>query len=106
MVDYKLIGSRIKETRIRAQLTQEYVSEQAGITTVYLSKIENGKVHPTIDTLSSICDVINCDLGRILLDTASESNNYQSETVVRLFHSCSSDVKPIVIKLLEQLAKI
>ena len=106
MVDYKLIGSRIKEIRIKEQLTQDYVSEQAGITTVYLSKIENGKVRPTIDTLSAICDVINCDLGTILLNVASESNNYQSETVVKLFHSCSSDVKPIAIKLLEQLAKL
>ena len=106
MVDYKLIGTRIKEKRTKAKLTQEYVSEKTGITAVYLSKIENGKVKPTIDTLSAICDTVNCDIGSVLLNSASESDQYQNETVVRLFRACSAEVKPIALNLLEQLSKL
>lgn len=106
MVDYKLIGARIKKMRINSKMTQEYVSEKAGITTVYLSKIENGKVKPTIDTLANICDIINCDIGSVLLNSVSESDQYQNETIVRLFRACSADVKPIAINLIEQLSKL
>ena len=106
MVDYKLIGSRIKKFREQKGLTQERVAESVGITSVYLSKIENGKVHPTLDTLSVICDVLSCDLGALLLYTASESDQYENERVVKLFRACSANVKPIAIQLLDSLSKI
>lgn len=106
MIDYKLIGSRLKSERNATQLTQEIVAERANITTVYLSKIENGKVYPTLNTLSTICTVIGCDLGAVLLNSASESNDYQSEQVVQLFHACSPDVKPIALELLKGLSKL
>ena len=38
MVDYQLIGSRLKQQREKQRLTQEAVAEKADITTVYLSK--------------------------------------------------------------------
>lgn len=106
MVDYKLIGSRLKFEREAKQLTQETVAEQADITTVYLSKIENGKVHPTLNTLSAICTVVGCDLGAVLLNSTSESKDYQSEMVVQLFHACSPEVKPIALELLKGLSKL
>ena len=106
MIDYKLIGSRIKKQRELLGLTQEVLSERVEITTVYLSKIENGKVHPTLETLSAICGALNCDIGKIFLDTESESDRYQSETVVQLFRKCSPSVKPIALRLLEDLAAL
>ena len=76
------------------------------ITVVYLSKIENGKVRPTLDTLSYICSSLNCDLVEVLLNVTSESNKYQNEYVIKMFNACSSHVKPIALNLLEQLSKL
>ena len=42
-IDYLMIGKRLKEYRVAAQLTQEKAAEAANITSVYLSRIENGK---------------------------------------------------------------
>lgn len=106
MVDYALIGFRLKEKREAFGLTQETVAEKADITVVYLSKIENGKVRPTLNTLNAICAVYGCDLGEILLNTSTESNQYQSEQVIRLFSACKPDVKPIALELLKQLTKL
>ena len=106
MVDFKLIGSRIKARREARDMTQAQVAELAEITAVYLSKIENGKVRPTLNTLSVICSILDCDLGEILLNITSESNQYQNERIVTLFQSCSPNVKPIALKLLEQLSEL
>ena len=106
MVDYKLIGSRLKEKREASGMTQEAVAEKVDITVVYLSKIENGRVRPTLNTLSAICGVLCCDLGEILLNISTESNRYQSERVIQLFNSCKPEVKPIALELLGQLAKL
>lgn len=106
MIDYKVIGFRIKQQRTKLNMTQDTLAELVDITTVYLSKIENGHVHPTLDLLSSICSILNCDLGTILLDISPASNNYQNERVIQLFNSCSPQVKPIALELLEKLSKI
>ncbi len=106
MVDYKLIGSRIKQKRENLKFTQEFVAEKSDITSVYLSKMENGKVRPTLDTLSEICAVIKIDLGSLLLNSVSESNHYQTERIVQIFNACSPRVKPIALELLEQLSKL
>ena len=106
MVDYKLIGGRIKSGRIMKNLTQEYVAEKANITTVYLSKIENGHVHPTIDVLASICNTLNYDLGSIFTHVSPSSDKYQYEKIVKLFNSLKPDVKPIALNLLEQLKNL
>ena len=45
-------------------ITQEDAAERAGITVVYLSKIENGRVHPTLDLLDRLCCVLEYDLAR------------------------------------------
>ena len=60
-IDYAMIGKRLKESRRTAKLTQEKVAEAADITTVYLSKIENGKVTPTLDTLDAVCAAVDAE---------------------------------------------
>ncbi len=41
-LDYKAIGKRVKIARIRADLTQEELSEKAGLSTTHMSNIETG----------------------------------------------------------------
>ena len=106
MVDYKVIGLRLKTCRQQAGLTQETVAERAGITVVYLSKIENGHVRPTIDLLQTVCEAVHCDLGSIFQDASPVSAGYQRERVVELFNACAPAVKPVALDLLEQLAKL
>ena len=52
MIDYTTIGKRIQTRRQERNITQEKLAEQVGISVVYLSKIENGRVYPTLETLS------------------------------------------------------
>lgn len=106
MVDYKVIGDRLKAYRQQVGLTQETVAEQAGITVVYLSKIENGHVRPTIDLLQTLCDAINCDLGNLFQNVSPASSSYENERVLDLFNACAPEVKPIALNLLEQLSKL
>ena len=106
MLDYKLIGSRIQQKRVGNGLTQEKVSEEIGITSVYLSKIENGHARPRLDLYFSICECIGCDLVDILCNTSTREKEYQSEKVVDLFSKCAPEIKPIALDILEKLSEI
>ena len=106
MVDYKLIGTRIREFRKARGLTQEAVAERAEITVVYLSKIENGHVRPTLDLLSQICDTVGLDLGELFHSVSPNAATYQNEKVVQLFNACSPSVKPVALDLLKKLSEL
>lgn len=87
-------------------ITQEKLAEQVGISVVYLSKIENGRVYPTLETLSNICTELDTELAEILTNTEIARKDYANDRVVELFNSCSMRVKPIALALLEDLSKL
>ena len=105
-IDYSVIGRRIKQGRIAAGLTQEQTAEAADITAIYLSKIENGRVEPTLNTLGEICAVLNLDIGVVLSGCQPQRSSYENDTVTRLFNACSPQIKPVALKILTELSEI
>ena len=72
MVDFKLIGLRIKERRFEKQITQAYLAEQAELSPQYLSQVEAGKKHISLDALVKVAKALHTtadDLltGRVLV---------------------------------------
>lgn len=106
MIDYTIIGKRIQTRRQEQNITQEKLAERVGISVVYLSKIENGRVYPTLETLSNICSELDTELSAILSNTEIARKDYANERVLELFNSCSIRVKPIALSLLEELSKL
>uniref|UniRef100_UPI003015829F helix-turn-helix domain-containing protein n=1 Tax=Bacteroides acidifaciens TaxID=85831 RepID=UPI003015829F len=50
-MDYKLLGKRIREERLRLGKTQESLAEEVNISTAYLGQIERGERSVTLDKL-------------------------------------------------------
>ena len=105
-LDYAAIGGRLQARRKELGITQEDAAERAGITVVYLSKIENGRVYPTLETLSNICTELDTELAEVLSNTEMERKDYANDRVLELFNACSVRVKPIALSLLEELTKL
>ena len=105
-LDYAAIGGRLQARRKELGITQEDAAERVGITVVYLSKIENGRVYPTLETLSNICTELDVELAEVLSNTEMERKDYANDRVLELFNACSVRVKPIALSLLEELAKL
>lgn len=106
MIDYQLIGSRIKAARKAANLTQEALAEQVNLSTVYLSRIENGKVFPTLETLASLCSALGVSLGWLFSGIEVEKKDYGNDQVVALFQACKGQVKPIALNILRELSEL
>ena len=110
MLDYKEIGARIKWKRKEKGITQESLAERVDISTVYLSKIENGHVHPALDLLDAICGALDCEVDILFPSSGQKSSGYFSavskRAVLQLFRACSPQVKPIALELLEKLSKL
>lgn len=60
------VGARILAGRLRRGLSQGTVSRLAGIHPSYLSRIETGKVHPTVRTAVRIATALRISLDEML----------------------------------------
>jgi transcriptional regulator with XRE-family HTH domain len=64
------VGRRIVASRVQRGLTQAVVSRRAGIAPSYLSRIETGRVHPTVGTALRIAAALRMSLDELLGSTA------------------------------------
>lgn len=43
-VDYTIIGSRLKDARLRARLTQQELAEKTNLSVAFISRVERGSL--------------------------------------------------------------
>lgn len=68
VVDYSLLGKRIREERLRLSLTQEKLAEDIGISTSYLGQIERGERSVTLDKLIPLANRLGVTVDFLLAD--------------------------------------
>lgn len=83
------VGEHIKEVRKQKKLTLQKVAELSGISVAMLSKIENGRIHPTFYTLLQLLLSLEVDLNDFFstINTIKELPSY--------FLIKKSDYRPI-----------
>ena len=89
------IGNAIKLCRTRRGLTQGQLAEAAGLSTSYLSLIEQGKRKPNLDVLDDIAEALAVPLN-ILILLASDKSELEE-----LDKSFAEKLSLIALKLLE-----
>lgn len=73
-MDYKKLGKRIREERLRLNLTQEHLSEEIGISTAYLGQIERGERNITLDKLITLTNRLGVTVDFLLCDYVTVAN--------------------------------
>ena len=58
LFDYAVLGNTIRDIRRERGLSQEVLSGLAGIARTHLTMIENGTMHPTIETICKIAQAL------------------------------------------------
>lgn len=101
MIDYKIIGERLKKARLSKGLTQEVLSNRLGVSIAFLSRIERGSSHISLKRLSQICDILDVSEGNILNGTSNNSKSYLSSDFEELLTQCT-DIKK---KMIYEVAK-
>lgn len=58
-VNYRIIGLNVSMHRYRLNLTQEQLSERAGLSKQFICNIECGRAIPSLQTILSLCDALD-----------------------------------------------
>ena len=106
MIDYKLIGQRIKTARLKNRMTQEVMAEKLNVSTEYCSKIECGRVKINLQRLAQIANLLNEKIEYLITGTVIESDDYLRDDLSSILRSLSNDKVDAIFKIAKILSDI
>lgn len=99
----KALGLRIKEFREGKKFTQEKLAELVGIDPKHLSRIENGRNYPSIETLERLVDNLNVTFEDIFEFGHLDDRNMLVENIFNTLNSLSLEKLKFVYKIIKEL---
>lgn len=105
-LNYALVGERIKKIRKSQKITQDKLSELAGISPQHLSQIESAKTKLSLPALVNICNALNVTTDTILCDVlAADTTRQINSDIAEIFMDCSADEIYLMLSVAENLKK-
>lgn len=74
MINFRLIGQRIKNSRREKELTQEVFSELLGVSIEHLSRIETGSCRPSLQLIEKICRILEISEESLMFGNSNTRN--------------------------------
>lgn len=99
MLDYKIIGERIKKARRNKGLTQEKLSNKMGVSIAFFSRIERGSSQLSLKRLSEICNILDVSEGYILNGATEDSELYLNNDFKELLDKCTDKQKKMIYEV-------
>ncbi len=102
-MDYKRLGERIREERLRLNLTQAALAEAIDISDTYMGAIERGERSLTLDTLVRLVNRLGVTIDYMLADSVSDSDSNIMEQFKQITDGQPLERKQLAIKVLRTI---
>lgn len=98
----KQIGINVRSVRKMRKITQEQLAETADLSVAFISKIENGKINISAETVIRLSQALRVSSDRLLGINfkSDEENDYCSNT------SCTADGTELLLEIIELILKL
>jgi transcriptional regulator with XRE-family HTH domain len=101
-----LLGRRIKALRLRRELTQEALGEQAGLNYKYLGAIERGERNPSVKQLLKLAQALGVEPHELLIVDQEELSMPQLRAMIQaLLEEASRAELQMAYKLLKSFLR-
>ncbi|WP_150740588.1 MULTISPECIES: helix-turn-helix domain-containing protein [Pandoraea] len=97
------IGRTIARQRLASGLTQDEVAERLGVGLEAVSRMERGKVVPTVARLFELAEVFQCDAADLLTDASIRPSD-QASHLSRLLSKLTSSDREMMVEVIERLS--
>lgn len=96
-LDYKKLGKRIKEQRLKKHLTQEKLGEMVNVATSNISHIERATTKVSLPSLVKIANALDTTLDQLICDSMNSIVEiYTEQDIANLLQGCSLTEKQII----------
>ena len=104
-IDYKLIGDRIKEQRVKNKMTQENLAERLDVSIGYVSQVERGITKISLDLLGHISSILKTDISFFVSGAAVKSDNYLLNELELSFCKLTHTQRKMLIEMINVIEK-
>jgi transcriptional regulator with XRE-family HTH domain len=102
-MDYKRLGKRIREERLRLHLTQAQLAEDIDISDTYIGAIERGERSLTLDTLVRLVNRLGVTVDYLLSDSVSDNDSNIMEQFKQIVDRQPLERKQMAINVLRTI---
>lgn len=104
-LNYKIIGKRVKELRVRQGLSQEKLAEKCNLAVSHISRIESGKKHPSLECLVKLGNVLGVTANTFLYrNQKNDFTGYKSE-LLEIINDCDNYEKNVLLDIIKAAKK-
>ncbi len=105
LIDYRLLGDRIRMQRRNRGKTQENFAEYLNVSVGYISQVERGITRVSLERLMDISLYLGCSISVLLEGTNRNESSYMENEYSSLFRQLSASEKKTVALLLKEYIK-
>ena len=102
-MDYKRLGERIREERLKLNLTQAQLAEAIDISDTYMGAIERGERSLTLDTLVRLVNRLGVTVDYMLSDSVLDSDSNIMEQFKQIIDNQPMERKQMAINVLRTM---
>ncbi len=101
--DKKFFAKRLKEIRKGKKLTQDEVCDKSNIDISNYSKIETGKILPSLNSFYKIVKGLDVDANEFFEFNHLQEENLLDERIRKIYHNYSLKEKQLLYKLMRSI---
>ena len=105
LLDFKLIGQKVKESRTQMRMSQAELAERIDMSVSYICYIETAKKQASLEALARIANVLGVTVDHLLHDTRKDDPAEYRLELVRLIEGCTSCEKRIIYEIASAVKK-
>lgn len=100
-INYIEIGKRIREMRIKSNLTQAALSEKAGIEPSNLSHIERAATKVSLPTLLNIANALEVTLDELVCGSLIKNSHVSVKMIEDVLSDCNAQEQMVLAEFLK-----
>ena len=105
LIDYKVIGKRIKDCRKKAKLSQENLAEKLDISISFQSRLERGATKISFEKLVLTAEHLNVPVCYLISGVQQDSEDYLNADLYEITKDFSPDKMQLLLGIAEVISK-
>jgi transcriptional regulator with XRE-family HTH domain len=105
MIDYKVIGNRIKKYRKSAKLTQENLAEKLDVTNKYISQIECGVAEISLKRIFEVAEILKIKPESLISDINPDESGYLFSEIYDRIKNLPNKKKELAVQMLDLISQ-
>ncbi len=100
-MEQQSLGKRIREERLKLNLTQEKLAEDVNLSTAYIGQIERGERSLTLDNLIAVSNRLGVTIDYLLSDSVVSENDGEYKLWLQLMNGRTKEQKALAINMVK-----